>query len=247
MIKKLILSILPLIFSFNIVLAADNINLKEVYRNESAIRYIDENSIIEDDDEISVMMFTKLSDGRSFSSQAILDRRALRYYLLNRNSYDKNGKLVKREIAVLEYPVLPDEPSEKMWNIVLEKLGHRPILGSKNHIWKLVWRGRPELGENCDYYILTDVTFKEFRPKNAPSYIVYVRCKSKDSSEKVHYVPSIYTVDRNMRLVVRGKGMQTMGIEYMKMLYMKKGMITNVQPGTKEEAIYNATIHMWGE
>lgn len=133
MIKKLIISILPLFFVYNIVLAAEAPSLKEVFRTESAIQYIDENSVIKDGDNISVIRITKLSDGRSTSIQAVLDRRAMKYYLLNSNSYDKNGKLVKRGIAIYEYPILPDDPSEKMWNMVLEKLGYRPILGSKKH------------------------------------------------------------------------------------------------------------------
>lgn len=245
MIKRLIISILPLFFVYNIALAAGDPSLKEVFRTESAIQYIDENSIIEDGDNISVIRVTKLSDGRAISDQAVLDRRALKYYLLNSNSYDKNGKLVKRGIAINEYPILPDEPSEKMWNMVLEKLGYRPVLGRKNHVWKLIWKGRPELGEDWDYYILTDASLKEFRPVNAPSYIVYVRCKWKDSNKKGHFIPSIYTVDRNMKLVERGTELGYMGMVYMKMLYREKGATTNVQPDTLEEAIYNATIDMW--
>ena len=238
MIKKLIISIPPLFFVYNIVLAAEAPSLKEVFRTESAIQYIDENSVIR---------ITKLSDGRSTSIQAVLDRRAMKYYLLNSNSYDKNGKLVKRGIAIYEYPILPDDPSEKMWNMVLEKLGYRPILGSKKHTWKLIWKGRPELGEDCDYYILTDTKFKAVRPANAPTYIVYVRCKWKDPNKKGYFIPSIYTVDRNMKLVERGgRELGFLGMVYMEMLYREKRARTNVQPGTLEEAIYNATISMWG-
>lgn len=247
MIKKLIISILPLFFVYNIVLAAEAPSLKEVFRTESAIQYIDENSVIKDGDNISVIRITKLSDGRSTSIQAVLDRRAMKYYLLNSNSYDKNGKLVKRGIAIYEYPILPDDPSEKMWNMVLEKLGYRPILGSKKHTWKLIWKGRPELGEDCDYYILTDTKFKAVRPANAPTYIVYVRCKWKDPNKKGYFIPSIYTVDRNMKLVERGgRELGFLGMVYMEMLYREKRARTNVQPGTLEEAIYNATISMWG-
>ena len=247
MIKKLIISIPPLFFVYNIVLAAEAPSLKEVFRTESAIQYIDENSVIKDGDNISVIRITKLSDGRSTSIQAVLDRRAMKYYLLNSNSYDKNGKLVKRGIAIYEYPILPDDPSEKMWNMVLEKLGYRPILGSKKHTWKLIWKGRPELGEDCDYYILTDTKFKAVRPANAPTYIVYVRCKWKDPNKKGYFIPSIYTVDRNMKLVERGgRELGFLGIVYMEMLYREKRARTNVQPGTLEEAIYNATISMWG-
>lgn len=247
MIKKLIISIPPLFFVYNIVLAAEAPSLKEVFRTESAIQYIDENSVIKDGDNISVIRITKLSDGRSTSIQAVLDRRAMKYYLLNSNSYDKNGKLVKRGIAIYEYPILPDDPSEKMWNMVLEKLGYRPILGSKKHTWKLIWKGRPELGEDCDYYILTDTKFKAVRPANAPTYIVYVRCKWKDPNKKGYFIPSIYTVDRNMKLVERGgRELGFLGMVYMEMLYREKRARTNVQPGTLEEAIYNATISMWG-
>lgn len=246
MIKKLIISILPLFFVYNIALAAEAPSLKEVFRTESAIQYIDENSVIEDGDNISVIRVTKLSDGRSTSVQAVLDRRAMKYYLLNSNSYDKNGKLVKRGIAVYEYPILPDDPSEKMWNMVLEKLGYRPILGSKKHTWKLIWKGRPELGEDWDYYILTDAKFKAVRPANAPAYIVYIRCKWKDPNKKGYFIPSIYTVDRNMKLVEQGRELGPLGMVYMEMLYREKGARTNVQPGTLEEAIYNATISMWG-
>ena len=247
MIKKLIISIPPLFFVYNIVLAAEAPSLKEVFRTESAIQYIDENSVIKDGDNISVIRITKLSDGRSTSIQAVLDRRAMKYYLLNSNSYDKNGKLVKRGIAIYEYPILPDDPSEKMWNMVLEKLGYRPILGSKKHTWKLIWKGRPELGEDCDYYILTDTKFKAVRPANAPTYIVYVRCKWKDPNKKGYFIPSIYTVDRNMKLVERGgRELGFLGMVYMEMLYREKRARPNVQPGTLEEAIYNATISMWG-
>lgn len=247
MIKKLIISILPLFFVYNIVLAAEAPSLKEVFRTESAIQYIDKNSVIEDGDNISVIRIAKLSDGRSTSIQAVLDRRTMKYYLLNNNSYDKNGKLVKRGIAIYECPILPDTPSEKMWNMVLEKLGYRPILGSKKHTWKLIWKGRPELGEDCDYYILTDAKVKAGRPANAPTYIVYVRCKWKDPNKKGYFIPSIYTVDRNMKLVERGGSkLGPLGVVYMEMLYREKRARTNVQPGTLEEAIYNATISMWG-
>ena len=244
MIKKLIISIPPLFFVYNIVLAAEAPSLKEVFRTE---QYIDENSVIKYGDNISVIRITKLSDGRSTSIQAVLDRRAMKYYLLNSNSYDKNGKLVKRGIAIYEYPILPDDPSEKMWNMVLEKLGYRPILGSKKHTWKLIWKGRPELGEDCDYYILTDTKYKAVRPANAPTYIVYVRCKWKDPNKKGYFIPSIYTVDRNMKLVERGgRELGFLGMVYMEMLYREKRARTKVKPGTLEEAIYNATISMWG-
>lgn len=51
MIKRLIISILPLFFVYNIALAAGDPSLKEVFRTESAIQYIDENSIIEKEDK----------------------------------------------------------------------------------------------------------------------------------------------------------------------------------------------------
>lgn len=111
----------------------------------------------------------------------------------------------------------------------------------------MIWKGRPELGEDWDYYILTDAKFKAVRPANAPAYIVYVRCKWKDPNKKGYFIPSIYTVDRNMKLVERGgRELGFLGMVYMEMLYREKRARTNVQPGTLEDAIYNATISMWG-